>query len=318
MRLGIPRGYFYYEYLEFIRMIFAGTDIELVEGCENNENILNAGNRFCVDEACFPIKLFVGQTAFLLDTCDGVLIPRIMKDCRGRWLCPKLLGLPELVWETDSCDKLLFTEPVYFNSRRKTKKSMWKICRQLGMPYRIFNENFEKAYRRQFNVSNGLRYMHTETSWEFAPQPSSEGEVILPNIRKVFLAGHSYNVYDKFANGDIMHKLDELGIEAVTDKNVTQWLREYEIAKLDFIKQPFWEAFVRIIGSALVLKDEVDGIIYLSSFSCGIDSFITEMLKIYAGDTPLMILKLDEHRGRAGFETRIEAFADLLEKRRVS
>jgi len=44
MRLGIPRGYFYYEYLEFIRMIFEGTDIELVEGYENNESIFAAGS----------------------------------------------------------------------------------------------------------------------------------------------------------------------------------------------------------------------------------------------------------------------------------
>jgi len=181
----------------------------------------------------------------------------------------------------------------------------------------LFDRNFERAYRRQINVSKGLNSMHIETAWEFVPQQPADGEIILPNIRKVFLTGHSYNVYDRFVNGDIMRKLDELGIESVTDKEVTQWLREYEIDKMGLIKEPFWEAFVRIAGSAMVLKDEVDGIIYLSSFSCGLDAFITEMLKIYLSDVPLMILKLDEHRGEAGFDTRIEAFADLLEQRRV-
>jgi len=318
MRLGIPRGYFYYEYLEFIRMIFEGTDIELVEGYENNESIYAAGSEFCADEVCFPIKLFTGQIIFLLNRCDRVLVPRIMKDCRGRLLCPKPPGLSELVCQTDYGGKLLFTRPVYFNSRRKTKKSLWELCNKLGVSKIRFNENFERAYRRQLNISKGLRCMHTEAAWEFVPLTPAEDEIILPNVRKVFLAGHSYNVYDKFVNMDMMHKLDELGIETVTDKNVTQWLREYEIEKLGFSQVPFWEAFVRIVGSALVLKDEVDGIIYLSSSSCRLDAYITEKLKTYVDDIPVMVLKLDEHRDEEDFDTKIEAFADFLKERSVS
>lgn len=64
------------------------------------------------------------------------------------------------------------------------------------------------------------------------------------------------------------------------------------------------------------LKNNVDGIIYLSSFSCGIDSLISEILKTHLKEIPMMMLKLDEHRGQAGLQTRLEAFSDLLDKRR--
>ena len=60
-----------------------------------------------------------------------------------------------------------------------------------------------------------------------------------------------------------------------------------------------------------------DGMIYLSSFSCGIDSVVTELIKIELGDFPFMVLKLDEHTGEAGYNTRLEAFADMLKRRRA-
>ena len=71
---------------------------------------------------------------------------------------------------------------------------------------------------------------------------------------------------------------------------------------------------MRLYGAALHIRDKVDGIIYISSFSCGLDSFIIEMIKTHITDVPMMVLKLDEHRGRAGFETRLEAFSDLLQR----
>lgn len=318
MLLGIPRGFFYYDYLSFIRCLFRGTDIELLAGEENNEDVLAQGVSSTVDEACFPMKLFSGQVERLRERCDQVLILRIMKDIRGKWLCPKLLGVPELSTVRTGGDGITVTEPLYFNDRKKTGKSLWHMCKKLGMDKQRFQENFAAAYAQQEKIADGNRNIHVESAWEFVPSIPQEGEILLPNVSKVLLAGHCYNVFDRFANGDIMRKLDELGIEAVVGKDVSQKEREAAVAALPLMKEPFWEAFIRVLGVALHLRGEVDGIIYLSSFSCGPDAFIVEMLKQYVKGVPLLVLKLDEHRGEAGFETRIEAFVDLLEKRRIS
>lgn len=45
------------------------------------------------------------------------------------------------------------------------------------------------------------------------------------------------------------------------------------------------------------------------------DAFVSDMLRLHLGDIPFMVLKLDEHKGNAGLETRIEAFVDMLERR---
>lgn len=318
MLLGIPRGFFYYDYLPFIRRLFRGTDIELLMGEENNEAVLAQGISSTVDEACFPMKLFSGQVERLRERCDHVLIFRIMKDIRGKWLCPKLLGVPELSTARAGGDGLIVTEPLYLHDKKKTGKALWHMCKKLGMDKQRFQKNFATAYAQQEKIAAGTYNIHVEPAWEFIPSVPKEGEILLPNVSKVLLAGHCYNVFDRFANGDIMRKLDELGIEAVIGREVSQKEREAAVASLPLIKEPFWEAFIRVLGVALHLQDDVDGMIYLSSFSCGPDAFIVEMLKQYVKGIPILVLKLDEHRGEAGFETRIEAFADLLEKRRAS
>lgn len=318
MRLGIPRGFFYYDYISFMRRLFSGTGVEIVVGGENDDRILAEGNRLTVDEACFPIKLFVGQASALTEKCDRVLIPRVMKDCNGRWLCPKLLGIPELSLRIPHQEKLLITDPVYFDNRSKAKRVFRKMFRELNAGKDRFDFNFDNAYGRQLCMAAGMEKAYIEAGWEFMPEPAGDGEIVLPNTKQVLLLGHCYNVYDRFANCGIMEKLEELAIGTVTETAVNAARREAVVKEIGLDKKPFWEAFVRNVGTAVELKDKVDGIIYLSSFSCGPDAFIYQMIKKYVKGTPVMLLKLDEHRGEAGFDTRIEAFADLLERRRYS
>lgn len=319
MVLGIPRGCFYYDYYGFISRLFASVsdDIQVVFGEENDDDILGCGIRAVVDEACLPIKLMAGQIEKLGKICDKILIPRITKDFKGRWLCPKLLGLPELLSQTTDHNKLMITEPIRFDNKKATAKSFWNICQRAGMTKKQFRDNFEAAYGYQKDISCGKTKMHVEAAWEFTPQVS-EDEIILPNLGKVLLLGHSYNVYDKFSNGNIMEKLDELGLEVITERAAGQNEKEEALSRLDLLKAPFWESFVRMMGTAVIMKDKVEGIIYLSSFSCGLDAFIIDMIKNNISEIPFMVMKLDEHKGSAGFDTRLEAFADLLERKRVS
>lgn len=318
MFLGIPRGLFYYDYYLFIRRIFEDSEIEIIDGPENTDYILSIGNEVTVDEACLPVKLTAGQINILSKTCDFVLVPRLMKDINGRWFCPKVLGLPELISRNLSKEKMLVTEPIYLNKKRMAADVFRKISRTLGVSDKIFNKNFDSAYNELVSISKGIQNMHIEVDWEFIPQLAKTGEIILPNTRKVFLAGHCYNVYDKFANNNIMKRLDELCIGTITERDVSYSDKDEAVSKLNLIKKPFWESVIRSVGTAICLKEKVDGIIYLSSFSCGPDALIIELIKEYVPDLPMMVIKLDEHRGSAGFETRLEAFSDLLERRRTS
>lgn len=317
MFLGIPRSTFYYEYYGFIRRLFYDSGVEVVEGPENDEDVLSKGNLLSVDEACLPVKLCAGQSESLSDTCDMVFVPRIEKDFAGRWSCPKIIGLPELMMQADKNNKLLTTDPIDFSNKKAAENGFWKACKSMGMSRETFRRNFDTAYKYQRKISEGRNSMHVEADWEFTPQ-IGEDEILLPNLYRVLLTGHSYNVYDKFSNDSIIEKLDELGLEAITGKDVLQHEKEAAVRRAGLIKIPFWSTLVNVLGTVLYMKDKVDGIVYLSSFSCGQDPLITELIKKYVKDKPVMVLKLDEHKGTAGLDTRLEAFADLLERRRAS
>lgn len=323
MVVGIPRGYFYYEYFGFMQRLFAMKDgsnsgfIKLLIGSKNNDKTLEMGSAAAVDEACLPIKLIAGQAEMMSDECDFIFVPRILKDYGGMWLCPKLLGLPELLSHISAPEKLLITEPLNFQNKKETGRRLWKACHRMGMRQKDFYENFESAYEYQKSIYTGKRRMHVEAAWEFTPT-LEEGEIILPNTGRVLLAGHCYNIYDEFASGKIMSRLDELGFDVVTEREVSYSEKREAVKRLGLIKKPFWEALIRNLGTAICLKDEIEGIVYLSSFSCGPDAVIIELIRKYAGSIPLLVVKIDEHKGYTGLQTRLEAFADLLERRRAS
>jgi predicted nucleotide-binding protein (sugar kinase/HSP70/actin superfamily) len=51
----------------------------------------------------------------------------------------------------------------------------------------------------------------------------------------------------------------------------------------------------------------------MTNFSCGADSFIEHFYKYIMGDTPYLILELDEHSAVAGVMTRLEAYKNVIE-----
>lgn len=64
---------------------------------------------------------------------------------------------------------------------------------------------------------------------------------------------------------------------------------------------------------------DVDGIINLVSVSCGPDSFTSEIInRMRANYTlPYMSLHLDEHTSDIGVLTRVEAFIDMIKRRKA-
>lgn len=292
MRIGVPGGLLYYKYEPFIRTFFNEIGIDTQYSIISNKETLDLGSRNCVDEACLPMKLFHGHVTKLNKTCDSVVIPRIMSCEFGESICPKFQGLPELVASGTGKSNFIFSDPIYLNNLTKLRKTLKKDSSEIGVSGKKFQKAFDLSLANQRNTSRGLR----ESEFRY----------------KVFLAGHPYNIYDKFANMDLIHKLHKLDIGVVTEENVSQYEREKELKGL--IKQPYWLFFIQNFGVAmsLIKKGEIDGIIYISSFCCGTDSFTIDMIKNRIGNFPMLVLKLDEQTGEAGFNTRLEAFSEVL------
>jgi predicted nucleotide-binding protein (sugar kinase/HSP70/actin superfamily) len=238
------------------------------------------------------MKLFHGHVARLQKTCDRVVVPRLMRCEFGESICPKFQGLPELVAGGLGKTGQVFTEPLYMDDGKRLKKALRKGCREIGVPDFRLDGAFRFALENQRNTSLGIReneYRH-----------------------RVFLAGHPYNVYDPFANLNLLHKLHCLDIGVLTG----EWVGRHELLEelRGLMKRPYWYFLIHNFAPAMALarRGEIDGIVYVSSFGCGTDSIIIEMIRSRIGKLPLMILKLDEQSGEAGCDTRLEAFREVL------
>lgn len=296
MKFGFPKGLLYYTYNPFIETFFTELGNEIIVSPDTNKNILNEGVKYCVDEACLPIKIFHGHVDYLKDKCDILLIPRMMQVRKREYICPKFCGLPEMV--INSMDDLpkLITKPIYASSRRE----LFNWCGSVGRRFtkndfkirRAFNKAIEEQNKQELGIDDGDNYK-----------------------LKVALVGHPYNIYDSFINMNVVNKLNNLGAGVITEERVEEKYIQNQVDKL--FKKPFWTFARNSYGFAthVAEKNLVSGIVYISSFACGIDSVVIELIKEKIGDFPFLILKIDEHTGEAGINTRIEAFCDMLERR---
>jgi len=73
----------------------------------------------------------------------------------------------------------------------------------------------------------------------------------------------------------------------------------------------YWKYSREIIGSIELCKDKVDGIIFLSTFPCGLDSLVNELI-IRKLSKKSLNLVVDDMDAFAGIETRLESFVDIV------
>jgi len=133
----------------------------------------------------------------------------------------------------------------------------------------------------------------------------------------IALVGHPYLTYEAYANLNILARL-----KSQAQVRVMEQVDQHEIAtQLKGLNKPlFWSQAKRLFGAgrSFVTDPGVDGLIYLSCFACGTDSMTQDLLARQArlNHKPYMVITLDEHSGEAGLITRLEAFLDMLERRR--
>lgn len=295
MKIGIPKALLYFKYYPFIETFFKELGAEIVTSQDTNKEILNLGSKYCVDEACLPVKIFHGHAASIKNSCDFLFIPRIMQINEGEFICPKFCGLPEMVMNSIPDLPICITTPVYAYS----KKSLKTFASQAGSFFttdkRKINSAYEAALYSQNEHKCGIKSRNYKLN--------------------IALVGHPYNIYDTYINMNIVSKLNKLGIGVLTEENIQDYFIELQMNNL--YKKPFWTFAKNSYGFSIFAAEnrKIDGIVYISSFACGIDSVVIELIKDKLKDFPLLLLKIDEHTGEAGFDTRLEAFSDMLERR---
>jgi len=151
---------------------------------------------------------------------------------------------------------------------------------------------------------------------------------------KIAIAGEIFVVLDSFANLDIEKKLGELGCEVDRtiwfsthilhhvglDKFMKRSKRKAVHAARPYLKYPIGAECNATVGYAILYaKEEYDGFIHLMPFTCMPEfvagGILSRVSKDY--DIPVFTMELEEHSSQTHLMTRLEAFVDLLRRRRA-
>ncbi len=150
---------------------------------------------------------------------------------------------------------------------------------------------------------------------------------------QILLVGEIYMLLEPYANLDIEKILGEYGVRVKRSIYLSDWVKEHVILNNLGIRlkgaykkaaAPYLNHFVGGHGwesvgdTVLAAQKGIDGVIHVLPFTCTPEIVARSILPNVSRDNsiPVMSFSLDEHSARAGFITRLEAFVDLLSKRK--
>ena len=163
-------------------------------------------------------------------------------------------------------------------------------------------------------------------------------EIVLdPHVRplRVGLVGEIYVMLEPFANCQLEKHLGRMGVEVHKTLNLSDYVRGHILRQqhhqrlyrmLDNLARPYLGHFVGGHGLKSIAytvqksREKLDGMIQAYPFTCMPEAIAKNILPTVSRqvDMPVLSLAFDEQSGEAGLVTRLEAFVDLLQRRRAA
>ena len=321
-KIGIPRALSYYNNFPFYYVFFKHLGIDSVVSYKTTSKIINEGSRYTAAETCLPVKVFAGHVLNLIDKgIYDIFIPSLQSNAYKINNCSKIRGLPDII--RNIIDKPLnIIDPELNITENKGFYQFWnETAHLIGIEdKKLIKTAIEAGWEKYNNfirtAENGFPY---NKAMENALNDIFENrclEAVKP--LSVVIAAHGYNLFDERISLNIINKLEKMNVKVYTPLSV---LRKNALEAVSSIGELiYWANEAELTGTAayFMLKKKIDGIIVLSSFGCGPDSLMAAQISSHAKDTgiPMMHLNIDEHTGEAGLMTRLEAFIDMLARKK--
>jgi len=317
MKVGIPQGLFYHYYYPLWKTFFEDLGVEVVKSGRTNRRILEQGIQAAVDETCLPIKVYYGHVGELCrQKVDYIFVPRLVSVEPKSYICPKFMGIPDMLRASFKelpplIDLIIDVSRTY----DFLDKDIIKVGKLFSGSKKAISQAYEHGVRELASCrklcADGLNISEAIDRWE--------GDKVSVNRDydlTLGVLGHGYSLYDSMISMNLINRLRDMGCRVQVPENMDNSEIEAQAALLP--KRVFWTLGRKMMGCALHMQNNpaIDGIIYMACFGCGPDSIIGELIERKVKDKPFMMITIDEHTGEAGLVTRLEAFCDMLRRRR--
>ncbi len=332
MKIGIPQALLYHYYYPFWKTYFDSLEIETIISSPTNKRIMDQGVKYSVPEMCVPIKVYLGHVLELVDKgADYIFVPRFVSIQKGQFFCPKFMGLPDIIRHSFPEMEPIMISP-YIES---TTDDLATSIKQ----YQVFEEKFGISRR-----DNRKALKNAESVWksfreyslrgydisEAAALSMNDGHKTLKQRKSevkerfetpevtIGVLGYVYNIYDSVISLDILNRLKEMGVKVRTFEMIDDDVLKEQLSSIP--KTLFWTFSDKLFaaGNHFYHDSEIDGIIHVTAFGCGPDSMLGKLLELDSTkhEKPFMTLRIDEHSGENHLQTRVEAFVDMLKRKK--
>ena len=319
-RVGIPRGLLFYRYFPLWETFFEALDIEAVPSSPTTEETIRKGSKLVPTDLCLPVKIYFGHVESVKRDVDWLFIPRYISVDPDAYMCPKLIGLPDMVLCAVDALPPLIDLPIHCKAQGMGAEKAFYL--EVGKLFSKDGKKIERAYEMAMERQRRFRKLLQERfpfeqalalsrSPNLPERPKEDGKVRLGII------GRPYYVHDPLLRRSVAEQVEARGCQLLT----TEVLRDEEIEKgvAQLKKSVYWSFGREMVGSAIgFAKDDlIRGLVNLASFGCGQDSFNFELIQHFTkGRIPILSLIFDEHVSSGGFTTRVEAFLEMIAQRR--
>lgn len=298
IKIGIPRSFLYYRNYILWKNFFEIIGCNIVLSPNTDSDIVKVGSKLSVDESCLPSKIYLGHINYLIDKCDYVLIPRIYSYGRKKRVCVKFNGIYDVV-------NNIFPDIKILDYNIDNLKFKYELFGFIKMGLKLNRNIFRIIYAYIIGKIKEYKYNKTLIL--------KQDKVMRSNRLKVLIVSHPYIVYDKYLSSNIINYLKDEDIDILYSDRMNRkesiYYAEEESNTLYFLYSK------ENIGSAFYYKDLVDGIIFLSSFPCGVDSLVNELVIRKIDNVPCINIILDDSTSTGGLYTRLESFVDIIKAR---
>ena len=295
-KIGIPKALLYFRYHTLWRTFFEKLDCEIVESDDTTKEVLSRGVNYAIDEACLSYKVYLGHLESLIGKCDYILIPRIATFKDREIVCTRFQALYDVVCNTfrDRDFKIIDYNVDVYEGHTEQEGFL-----HMG---KVLGKSKKETMEAYIYAKGAMEEEHKALIRE-------QNKKLNTDKIKILLVSHPYNTYDVYVGSPVINYLEELGVEIIYADIVDREKARAIAHKISPTLQ--WTYNKELVGAIDIYKDKVDGIVLMSSFPCGPDSLVNEMI-IRKIKKPLVTLILDVQDGTAGRETRLESFVDII------
>jgi len=266
-----------------------------------------AGNNKASTAICYPCEIAHGAVYNLLERdVDFIFLPRVIeirtrdKDLHS-YTCPTTAIIPDILGAAFGELQERMLSPYIGLSEDLADTSLKEIVKmvsKLGLSRKTARNAGEKALIHYNDFRKSYNELGEKTLEEISVEPT------------VIIAGRPYTTCSSEVNLSLPRKITSRGYNAVPADMLPQ-------LNADTPKRDVWH-FTQQISNAVahVKRNPNLYICLLSCFSCGPDAVMYHYIRQELAGRTFCYLEIDSHTAHAGFETRIEAFLDIIEKRR--